>query len=60
MAAAAAELDPGFIGKGFDGNNLVAAMGNQPQTANIFSRQYIEEWLRYSARNFFKENYENG
>lgn len=24
---------------------------NQPDAANIFSRQYIEEWLRYSARN---------
>lgn len=24
---------------------------------NIFSRQYIEEWFRYSARNVLKFNY---
>ena len=27
---------------------------NQPDGANIFSRQYIEEWLRYSAGNLIK------
>uniref|UniRef100_A0A183CFP5 MATH domain-containing protein n=1 Tax=Globodera pallida TaxID=36090 RepID=A0A183CFP5_GLOPA len=29
------------------------------QGANIFSRQYIEEWFRYSARNVLKLNYEH-
>uniref|UniRef100_A0A914HA21 MATH domain-containing protein n=1 Tax=Globodera rostochiensis TaxID=31243 RepID=A0A914HA21_GLORO len=29
------------------------------QGANIFSRQYIEEWFRYSARNVLKLNYDH-
>lgn len=28
------------------------------QSTNIFSRQYIEEWFRYSTRNVLKLNYD--
>ena len=35
------------------------AMTAQPAANTIFSRHYIEEWLRYSARNVLKLNYDS-
>uniref|UniRef100_A0A915EP60 Uncharacterized protein n=1 Tax=Ditylenchus dipsaci TaxID=166011 RepID=A0A915EP60_9BILA len=52
LANLAAELE---IGK-MQNEEMMAA---QPTANSIFSRQYIEEWLRYSARNVLKLNYDN-